>query len=318
MKTNPTTAIDSRLARTLLDGTFAITAEITPPASGAPDELAALAEPLRGAVDAINLTDGPRAMAHLSGLAAAAILAGRGFETILQLTCRDRNRIALQGDLLGASALGVRNVLILRGDNPDPREIPAPKAVFDIESRDLIHLAAKMRDGEALASGRAIASPARLFIGAADTPVDPAPHWRPTGLLRKVEAGAQFVQTQLCFDIGLVRRYVARLAEVGLTDRVFLLVGIGPLASARSARWMRDNLWGVVIPEAIITRLERAADQRAEGVAICAELMRQLAQTQGVSGAHLMAPAGPDAIPLAVERSGLRAIARPPRRWCGR
>ncbi len=307
MKTNPTTAIDSRLARTLLDGTFAITAEITPPVSGAPDELIALAEPLRGAVDALNLTDGPRAMVHLSGLAGAAILAGRGFETILQLTCRDRNRVALQGDLLGASALGVRNVLILRGDDPDPRELPTPKAVFDIESRDLIYLAAKMRDGQALASGRAIVSPARLFIGAAETPVDPAPDWRPTGLLRKIEAGAQFVQTQLCFDIGIVRRYVARLEEVGLTDRVFLLIGLGPLASARSACWMRDNLWGVAVPDEIIARLEQAADQQAEGIEICAELMQQLEQTRGVAGVHLMAPIGPGAIPLTVERSGLRA-----------
>ncbi len=307
MKTNPTTAIDSALARTLLGNGFAITAEITPPVSGAPDELIATAEPMRGAVDALNLTDGPRALVHMSGLAAAAILTGQGFETILQLTCRDRNRIALQSDLLGASALGVRNVLILRGDDPDPHEAPPPKAVFDIESRDLIHIAAKMRDGEALASGRAIVSPARLFIGAADTPVDPGPDWRPTGLLRKVEAGAQFVQTQLCFDIGLVRRYVARLEEVGLTNRVFLLIGIGPPASARSARWMRDNLFGVAVPDETIDRMEQAADQKAEGVRICAELMQQLEQISGVAGVHLMAPVGSDAIPAAIAESGLRA-----------
>ena len=160
MKTNPNTVIDSHLARTLLAGTFAVTAEITPPISGAPDELIALAEPFRGVVDALNVTDGPRAMVHMSGLAGAAILVGQGLEPILQFTCRDRNRIALQSDLLGASALGVRNVLILRGDEPDSAELPAPKAVFDVESRDLIHLAAKMRDGEALASGREIVSPA--------------------------------------------------------------------------------------------------------------------------------------------------------------
>ena len=308
MRTNSPTAIESGLARTLLGGGFAITAELAPPVSGAPEELIAMARPLRGAVDALNLTDGPRAKVHMSGLAAASILTGQGFETILQFTCRDRNRIALQADLLGASALGVRNVLIMRGDDPDPREVPAPRPVFDIESRDLIQLAAKMRDGEALASGRAIVSPARLFIGAADTPVDPAVGWRPTGLLRKVEAGAQFVQTQLCFDIDLLRRYTARLEAAGLTDRAFLLIGIGPLASARSARWMRDNLFGVEIPDAILARMEQAADERAEGVEICAELMCQLAQVQGVAGVHLMAPVGLDAIPLAVAKSGLRAV----------
>lgn len=306
MHTNPNTEIESRLARTLLDGTFAVTAEITPPVSGAPDELIALVEPFRGVVDALNVTDGPRAKVHMSGLAAAAILVGQGFEPILQFTCRDRNRIALQSDLLGASALGVRNVLILRGDDPDPAELPAPKPVFDIESRDLIHLAAKMRDGEALASGREIVSPAHLFIGAADSPVDPTPDWRPTALLRKVEAGAQFVQTQFCFDIGIVRRYVDRLAETGLTDRIFLLIGIGPLASARSARWMRDNLYGVEIPDEIVARMDGAADQRAEGIKICAELMQQFEQVQGVAGVHLMAPIGLSAIPAAVKESGLR------------
>ena len=312
MKTNPNTVIDSHLARTLLAGTFAVTAEITPPISGAPDELIALAEPFRGVVDALNVTDGPRAMVHMSGLAGAAILVGQGLEPILQFTCRDRNRIALQSDLLGASALGVRNVLILRGDEPDSAELPAPKAVFDVESRDLIHLAAKMRDGEALASGREIVSPPPLFIGAADSPVDPAPDWRPTSLLRKVEAGAQFVQTQFCFDLGIVRRYVDRLAEAGLIDRIFLLIGIDPLASARSARWMRDNLYGVElygveIPDEIIARIDAAADQKAEGITICAELMQQLEQIQGVAGVHLMAPVGLSAIPEAVRKSGLRA-----------
>ena len=299
------TAAESGFARTLLNGEFAITAELVPPASGAPDELLESAEPFRGMVDALNVTDGPRAMVHMSALAGAAILDRAGIEPILQFTCRDRNRIALQADLLGASAVGVRNVLILRGDEPDPAEIPPPKPVFDVDSRDLIQLAARMRAGEAFASGREIATPPRLFIGAADTPVDPEPGWRPTGLARKIEAGAGFVQTQLCWDIDVVRRYARALEEAGITDRAFLLIGIGPIASARSARWMRDNLWGVQIPDPIIDRLERAADPKAEGIAICAELIRELAGVRGVSGVHLMAPVGLSAIPLAIRESGV-------------
>ena len=235
------TAAESGFARTLLNGEFAITAELVPPASGAPDELLESAEPFRGLVDALNVTDGPRAMVHMSALAGAAILDRAGIEPILQFTCRDRNRIALQADLLGASAVGVRNVLILRGDEPDPAEIPPPKPVFDVDSRDLIQLAARMRAGEAFASGREIATPPRLFIGAADTPVDPEPGWRPTGLTRKIEAGAGFVQTQLCWDIDVVRRYARALEEAGITDRAFLLIGIGPIASARSFRRPRAS-----------------------------------------------------------------------------
>ncbi len=304
-------APQSGLARILRDGGFAVTAEITPPTSGAPDELLARAEPFRGVVDAINVTDGPRGMVHMSGLAAAAVLVRAGLEPILQFTCRDRNRIALQADLLGASAVGLRNVLILRGDDPDTGEDPPPKPVFDVESRDLIEIAARMCAGKALSSGRAIETAPRLFIGAADTPIDPAPDWRPVGLARKAEAGAAFVQTQLCFDIGVIRRYAAALEAAGLTDRVFILIGLGPLASARSARWMRENLWGVQVPDSIIERLERAADQKAEGIAVCAELIREIAQMPGLSGVHLMAPIGLSSIPAAIRESGVLADRRP-------
>ncbi len=299
---------ESRLASVLRSRQFAITAEITPPVSGAPAELLEQAETLRASVDAVNLTDGPRARVHMSALAAAAILAGHGIEPVLQFTCRDRNRIALQSDLLGASALGIRNVLILRGDEPDSDEDPPPKAVFDLDSKALISLAAGMRDDGVLATGGEIASPPRLFIGAADMPVEPLPDWQPTSLREKIDAGAQFVQTQLCYDIGLMRRYVARLEDEGITDRLFILVGIGPIASAKSARWMRENLFGVIVPDDIIDRLDRARDPRAEGVSICAELLQQLREISGVAGAHLMAPGNFRAIPGAIAASGLRAI----------
>jgi len=207
----PDPPIDSQLVRTLLAGEFGITAELTPPVSGAPETLLERAETLRGSVDVVNLTDGPRALVHMSALAAAGILVGAGIEPVLQFTCRDRNRIALQSDILGASALGVRNILVLTGDKPDTNEIPPPKPVFDMESRELIHVAAKMRDGLALPSGCEIVSAPKLFIGAADLPIDPPPDWQPSALTQKVEAGAQFAQTQLCFDIEVVRRYMARL-----------------------------------------------------------------------------------------------------------
>lgn len=306
MAETPLLAAESRLARTLRGGGFALTAEITPPVSGDGAALIDKAEALDGFVDAVNVTDGPRARVHMSSLAAASILAARGIEPIMQMTCRDRNRIALEGDLLGAWALGVRDILVLSGDKPDAAETPAPKAVFDLDSRELIGLAARMRDDGVLASGREITSPPRFLIGAADTPVDPAADWRPTGVEKKIAAGARFVQTQLCFDIGVVRRYVARLEDAGLTDRAFILIGVGPLASARSARWMRDNLWGVIMPDEIIARLEGADDQKLEGIRVCAELLRQLREIPGVAGAHLMAPGFASGIPRAISESGIR------------
>lgn len=308
MADTPTRTPDSRLASVLLKRDFAVTAEITPPVSGASQTLLARAEPLSASVDAVNVTDGPRAQVHMSALAAAAILADHDIEPVLQLTCRDRNRIALQSDLLGAAALGVHNILVLTGDQPDSDEDPPPKPVFDLDSKDLIRLAAGMRDDGALASGREITSPPRLFIGAADMPIDPAPDWRPTSLREKIEAGAQFVQTQLCYDIGVVRRYVARLEDEGITDRLFILIGIGPIASAKSARWMRENLWGVIVPDGIIDRLDGAADPRAEGIGICAELLQQLREIDGVAGAHLMAPGNVASIPEAIRQSGIRVV----------
>ncbi len=296
---------EGRLARTLGQGHFAITAEVTPPVSGGTEKLLAKAEPLRGCADAVNVTDGASARVHMSSLAAAASIAANGIEPVLQLTCRDRNRIAQKSDLLGAAALGIHNLLMLRGDDPSVGDQPDAKPVFDLESGDLLQAAAEMRDRALLPSGREIDTPPRFFLGGADMPIDPPADWRPESLLRKIEAGAQFAQTQFCFDIEITRRYIARLAEHGITDSLYILLGIGPLASARSARWMCDNLFGVIIPDALIDRLDKAADAKAEGIAICAELMQQLADIPGVAGAHLMAPTNPDSIPAAIEASGL-------------
>jgi methylenetetrahydrofolate reductase (NADPH) len=276
-------------------GNFVITAEIVPPVSCEPKHLLQKVLPLRGLADAINLTDGAGARTHLSALAAASILVDAGFEPILQFTCRDRNRIALQSDLLGAAACGIRNLLLLSGDDPSAGDQPETKAVFDLDSRELTETARMIRDRGELPSGQKVAGAANFFIGAGDIPVDPPAGWEPAMLTKKIAAGTQFVQTQFCMDAGVVRRYVERLKETGI--EVFLLIGIAPLRSAGSARWMRKNLPGTIIADAVVARMENTADPVAEGRRICAELIEELSAIAGVAGVHLMAPNNAPAIP---------------------
>jgi methylenetetrahydrofolate reductase (NADPH) len=297
----------SRLARRIAEGRFVVTAEVTPPVSGDPAALLEKARPLKGLADAVNVTDGASARSHMSALAAAALLVRDGIEPILQFTCRDRNRIALQSDLLGAAALGVRNILVLTGDDPKAGDQPDAKPVFDLTSRELIATAALMRDNGELPSGRAIVGPVPLFIGAADAPIDPPPGWQPTGLAAKRAIGAQFVQTQFCMDLAVLRRYLDRLEEAGVLPGLAILVGIAPIASARSARWMRERLFGTIIPDEIVDRLEQASDPREEGKQICVELLAALQELRGVAGAHIMAPLNDAAIPDVIAASGLGA-----------
>src|SRR5260221_1001224 len=240
-----------------------MTAETSPPDAGAPSPLLAGAHCLIGVADAVTVTGGAGARGHLGALAAAAILAQAGIEPVLQFTVRDRNRLALQGDLLGAAALGVPNILCLHGDDLARSDQPEAKPVYDIDSIALLATAQRLHDHGTLPSSRPIEPRPRLFIGAADAPIDPPAGWQPDKLAAKVAAGADFVQTQFCFDLPLLRRYLAALADHGLAGKVRILVGIGPLASAKSARWMIANLRGVHIPEPFIERLERAADPRA-------------------------------------------------------
>src|SRR5689334_7471228 len=243
--------------------------------------------PLKGLAAAINVTDGAGAKVHLSSLVASHFLVQAGIEPIFQMTCRDRNRLALQGDLIGAAALGIHNILILAGDDPKLGDQPEAKAVFDLNSRELMMLAARMRAERRLPTGTEIKGRLDFAIGAADVPVDPPADWNPKGLFAKAEAGADFVQTQFCMDAGVVRRYAARLADLGF--RLPILVGIAPIPSARSARWMREKLFGTLIPDAIVARLEQAADPKREGSKICVELLQELAEIPGIAGAHVMA-----------------------------
>jgi methylenetetrahydrofolate reductase (NADPH) len=284
-----------------------LTAEIAPPLSCSAADLLAKALPLKGLADAVNVTDGASARAHLGAVAAAALLIGEGIEPILQFTCRDRNRIALQSDLLGAAALGVRNILLLTGDDPKAGDQPDTKPVFDLNSTQLLATARDMRDKGELPSGRKIAGSLDLFLGAADLPVDPKPGWKPDALKKKIAAGAEFAQTQFCMDAGVVRRYTARLAEEGI-ENFSLIVGVAPLRSAKSAHWMREHLFGTIISDDIVKRMEAAADPAAEGVKICVELIAELSSIPGVAGAHIMAPGQDAAVPgvLAAARERLK------------
>ncbi len=303
-------AAKSQLQRKLSAGEFVVTAEVTPPLSADAAVLLAKAAPLRGRVDAVNVTDAAGARTAMSSFAAAAILAGEGIEPVLQITCRDRNRIALACDLLGAAAQGIENLLILHGDEPAGGDQPDAAPVYDLDSRAVMSLARQMRDEAMLPSKRKIEPPPHFFIGAADTPRDPEADWQPKGLEAKAAAGADFVQTQFCFDLGLAERYFARLRDFAVPDRLAFIVGVGPIASARSARWMRDNLFGVSVPDAVITRLEQAEDPAAEGRRICIEMVQGLRTIPGVSGVHLMAPLQKiETLAAVIDESGLHEAA---------
>jgi methylenetetrahydrofolate reductase (NADPH) len=276
---------------------FVITAEVTPPVSADRNELLAKALPLKGLADAVNITDGAGARPHLGAVTAAAMLVEAGLEPVLQLTCRDRNRIALQSDLISAAASGVRNLLMLRGDDPSAGDQPDAKPVFDLDPRSLLETARRLRDSGELPSGRKVSGRADFFLGSADNPIDPPPGWQPNALNAKLAAGAQFVQTQFCMDAGVVRRYMARLAEQGIADKLSFLIGIVPLRSARSANWIREKLFGAIIPETIVERMERASDPAAEGRRICIDIVRELADIPHVAGVHIMAPGNDSAVP---------------------
>jgi methylenetetrahydrofolate reductase (NADH) len=290
---------------------FVITAEVTPPVSADRGELLAKALPLKNLADAVNITDGAGARPHLGAVTAAAMLVEQGIEPILQLTCRDRNRIALQSDLLSAAASGVRNLLMLRGDDTGAGDQPDAMPVFDLDPRSLLETARKLRDKGELPTGRKVAGRIDFFLGSADNPIDPPLGWRPASLQAKVDAGAQFVQTQFCMDAGLVRRYMAQLAEHRLTEKLSFLIGIVPLRSAKSARWIKEKLFGAVIPDPLIDRMGRAADPAAEGRRICIDMVRELAEMPQVAGVHIMAPGNDAAVPEVIKaaRESIKRLA---------
>jgi methylenetetrahydrofolate reductase (NADPH) len=285
---------------------FVMTAELAPPVSCDAQELLRKAAGLKGLADAVNVTDGAGARAHMSALAASALLIGAGIEPILQITCRDKNRIALQSELMGAAALGIRNLLLLTGDDPKAGDQPDTKPVFDIDSKMLIETARRLRDEGTLPTGRKVSGKADFFLGAADLPIDPPAGWQPNGLLAKIKCGAQFAQTQFCMDAAIVRRYVGALEKAGVTKELSILIGVNPLRSAKSGRWMKSHLYGTIIPDAFIERMEKSVDPAREGVRICVDLIEELAKIPGIAGVHIMAPGNDAAIPEVIAAARTR------------
>ena len=276
----------SLLHQKLLDKVFVYTAETTPPDASDKETLLKNVIPLKGVADAVNVTDSPGAKAHMSSLTASIILAQNGIDPILQLTVRDRNRLALQGDLIGASALGVNNILCLRGDDPKNGDQPETKIVNDIDSLTLVSMANVMRKEKKFPSGRLIDPSPKLFIGGAEIPTMGKPD--PKKILDKINKGVDFFQTQYVFDSKVLNEYMKVLGDEGILEKTYFIIGLGPFASAKSARWMNENLFGVDVPDQIIKRLEGAEDQKKESKKICIELIEAFRKIQGVKGVHLM------------------------------
>ena len=294
------------LEQTLKANEFAITAEIPAPISASASEMEEKIDLLTGHVHAINVTDNPGATAHMSSLAGCSIVRNKGIDPIFQVTCRDRNRLAIQSDLMGASALGINNVLTLAGDPVKNGDQPDAKAVFDVNSKKILSIMQSMNDLGETMSGRQLQTKSNFFAGGAAIIHEPENNWDPVALKDKVTQGAKFIQTQFCYDVDLLRDYMKHIVDAGLSEKLFFIVGIGPLRSDKSAKWMRDKLFGTVIPDNIVQRMERSENQIEEGTAICAELINQFEEIDGVHGAHLMAPRNLSAIAPTVKKAEIK------------
>lgn len=294
-----------RFERVLRSGKFAVTAELDPPDSANPQEVYDRALVLAEVCDAINATDAAGSHVHMSSIAVSSLLSQAGYAVVMQMSCRDRNRIAMQGDILGASALGVANILCISGDSVGVGDQPDAKSVCDLDSISLLQTVRTMRDEAQFLSGRAITTPPPMFIGAAANPFAPPYEYRPLRLAKKIEAGAQFIQTQYCFDLPLFEAYMKRVRDLGLHERCFILAGVGPLVSARAARRIRELVPGVHIPDSVIARLEGADDPREEGKKICIEMIQALREIEGVAGVHVMAYRQEKTVKEIVLRSGV-------------
>jgi len=295
----------SRLERVLHSGRFAVTAELNPPDSADPQAVYDRALVLSTVCDAINATDAAGANCHMSSVSMCALLTRAGYEPVYQVACRDRNRIAVQGDLLGAAAMGVRNVLCLTGDGVQTGDQPDARPVFDLDSITLLNAARIMRDRGCFLSGRKLETPPRFFLGAAENPFGPPYDFRPQRLKKKVEAGAQFIQTQYCFDLPRLREFMQRTRDLDLHRQAFILVGVGPLRSAAAAERMRARVPGVHIPDEVIRRLRGAADPAREGRQLCVEIIQQVREIEGVHGVHVMAYRQEESVAEIIERAGL-------------
>jgi methylenetetrahydrofolate reductase (NADPH) len=298
---------NSRLERVLRSGRFAVTAELNAPDSADPEDVYRNALVLAEVCDAINATDGSGANCHMSSIGCCALLTRAGYEPVLQVNCRDRNRIAIQGDLLGAAAMGVQNVLCLTGDDVTAGDQPQARRVFDFDSMHLLRTARTMRDKGVFLSGRKLTTPPKFFLGAAANPFAPPVEFRHLRLAKKIEAGADFIQTQYCFDVPVFQTYMQRVRDLGLHEKVFILVGVGPLRSEKVAEFMRTKVPGVHIPDAVVERLAKTpkARKREEGMQICTEIIQQVREIEGVHGVHVMAYRQEETVAEIIQRSGI-------------
>ena len=284
-----------------------MTAELAAIDSADPGSVRELAELLRGKVDAVNCTDNSAAHTHLAPMAAAHLLSDVGVEPIMQLACRDRNRLGLQADLLGAAALGVRNILCMTGDDVSAGDHPEAKPIYDIDAIHLVRIARIMRDQGTYLSGRPLADPPSFLVGAVENPFAPPLEFRPMRLGKKIEAGAEFVQTQICFNLEKMRLFMARAGDLGLLEHVWVLVGVFVPRSARALRYVRDQVPGIDVPDEVVERMDAAPADRQwdEGVGIALEIIEQVREIPGVRGVHLMSIKNEEAIVRVVEEAGL-------------
>ena len=294
-----------RFERVLRAGSFAVTTELAPPDSADPEDVYKRARVFDGYVDAINATDGSGANCHMSSLAVCALLTRIGYAPIMQISCRDKNRIAIQGDILGGAAMGVCNMLCLTGDGVQAGDHPQAKPVFDLDCVSLLEIARNLRDEHRFQSGRKITYAPRVFFGAAENPSGLPHAWRAQRLAKKIAAGAQFIQTQYCYDLPLLRAFMQHVEELRLIGRVFILAGVGPLRSAKTAEWMRKHVPGMHVPDSIVARLQGASDQAREGRNLCIELIQQIREIPGISGVHIMAYRQEESVAEIVDRSGV-------------
>ena len=298
---------ESRLKRVLSAGHFAVTAECGPPKGVDPDLLRKKGNFLKGFVDSVNLTDNQTGVVRLCSLAACALLREEGLDPVLQMVTRDRNRIALQSDVLGASALGIRNILCLSGDHQSFGNQADAKGVFDLDSIQLVQVIRGMRDSRRILGGEELSRAPDLFIGAAANPFADPFFYRVLRLGKKVGAGAEFIQTQCIYDLPKFKEWMGQVRDRGLDRKAFILGGVTPLKSARMAEYMARNVAGMEIPDEVISRMKSAPSkqQRAEGLKICAETIQTLRQIEGVRGVHIMAIEWEEAVSELVKEAGL-------------
>lgn len=298
-----------RLEAVVRSGRFAVTSEVVPPRSADPSAVLRQARELVGYADAVNITDNPAASAHMSPLAGAAIVARAGMEPTLQLTTRDRNRLALTGDLFGAWALGARNLLCLTGDPLSVGDHPDAASVEDLAVADLVRLAVGLRDRGELPSGAAVEAPPSYFVGVTDSPL--APRYDPTRLEAKLDAGAGFVMTQIAYDVEALTGWSDLLRSRGILERAAVIVGVAPIRSAKQARYLDEHLPGVSVPAEMVAALDEAGpDAEALGTAQCVEIVSRLHELAGIAGVHVMGLGHEGAVRHVIEGAGL--LPRPP------